>query len=73
MSSFQGFGQQFVIHTDNDENQCDQAARKTKREDALGKPPATKRAALGTITNTTRVQPGRAAKPLKQVLMVSYS
>lgn len=28
-----------------------------------GKPPATKRAALGVITNQTRIQPSRAAKP----------
>ena len=42
------------------------ALRKTKREDAAlnraNVPNASKRAALGTITNQTRVQPFRAAK-----------
>ena len=51
-----------VIHQDISENVGGQAMRKTKREDLQGKPPANKRAALGTITNTTRIQPSRAAK-----------
>lgn len=57
-SAFENIG--FNIHQDGAEN----AARKTKRDDMQGKPPANKRAALGTLTNVsnTRVQPHRAAK-----------
>lgn len=61
MSNPFGFGG-IVIHQDVSENPAGQGLRKTKREDLQGKPPANKRAALGTITNTTRVQPTRAVK-----------
>lgn len=52
----------FAIHTDGAENQGNPALRKTKAGEMQGKPPATKRAALGVITNQTRVQPLRSAK-----------
>ena len=61
MSNPFGFGG-ITIHQDAAENIGSQAIRKTKRDDLQGKPPANKRAALGTITNTTRIQPSRAAK-----------
>lgn len=51
----------FQIYSDGPENQH-AGLRKTKRDEASGKPPATKRAALGVITNNTRVQPLRAVK-----------
>ena len=55
--------QGFVIFQDGSENSLNPVLRKTKREEMqVGKAPATKRAALGTITNQTRVQPFRAAK-----------
>lgn len=45
------------------ENVANPGLRKTKRDDIpLKQQPANKRAALGLITNTTRVQPFRAAK-----------
>ncbi len=55
-----------AIHQEIPENQAGQAIRKTKRDDLQGKPPANKRAALGTITNTTRIQPSRAAKQVRK-------
>lgn len=67
MSSLQGFGQQFGIHINNDEKQCDIVARKTKREDSPGKSPARKRAALVSLTSTIRCRPGSDVKPPKQV------
>jgi hypothetical protein len=58
------FGNTAVLEDLNGENR--HALRKTKREDAAlnraNVPNASKRAALGTITNQTRVQPFRAAK-----------
>lgn len=55
-------GSAFVIFQDGTENPANPALRKTKGGEMQGKAPATKRAALGTITNQTRVQPFRAAK-----------
>ncbi|XP_064636756.1 G2/mitotic-specific cyclin-A-like [Lineus longissimus] len=58
------FGNTAVLEDLNGENR--HAMRKTKRDDAAlnraNVPNASKRAALGTITNQTRVQPFRAAK-----------
>lgn len=59
---FGGFsGSSIVIHQDRTENAAN-ALRKSKRDEFQGKPPESKRAALGVITNNTRVQPSRAAK-----------
>lgn len=52
----------FAIHADGSENHGSNVLRKTKGGEMQGKPPATKRAALGVITNQTRVQPLRTAK-----------
>jgi cyclin A len=62
MSNPFGFTTGIQIHQDLPHDSHANMLRKTKREELQGKPPATKRAALGTITNTTRVQPFRAAK-----------
>lgn len=51
----------FAIHADT-ENHVNPAMRKTKAGEMQGKPPATKRAALGVITNQTRAKPLRSAK-----------
>lgn len=51
-----------AIHQDIAENLENPANRKTRRDEASGKMPANKRAALGTITNSSRIQPFRAAK-----------
>ena len=54
----------FAIHADT-ENHVNPAMRKTKAGEIQGKPPATKRAALGVITNQTRAKPLRSAKQVK--------
>ena len=54
-------GSTITIHEDSAEN-VHAGQRKTKRDDMQGKAPANKRAALGTITNMTRIQPSRVAK-----------
>lgn len=64
MSAFGG-GTSFQIFNDDSENQT-AVMRKAKREDASGKPPATKRAALGVLSNNTRVQPLRAVKQVNE-------
>ena len=57
-----------TIHQDISSENANAALRKNKLQDDLqGKPPANKRAALGLITNTTRVQPSRAAKQASEV------
>jgi hypothetical protein len=50
-----------AIHQDNMENGAN--TRRMKKDEMLGKPPANKRAALGTITNlSTKTQLPRAVK-----------
>ena len=67
MSNFNfGGGGALGIFCDNSsENASNFGVKKSKMEEAQGKMPAKKRAALGVITNTTRVQPSRAAKQVK--------
>lgn len=61
MSSIFGSSTGITIHKDNSENVAN--PRRMKKDDMLGKPPANKRAALGTITNlSTKSQLPRAAK-----------
>lgn len=55
-------GEAFVIHNDASENGANPALKKAKMENGQSKMPQNKRAALGVITNSTRVQPLRAAK-----------
>lgn len=52
----------FVVHEDGQENLHNPVIGKAKRDEMAGKMPATKRPALGTITNSHRVQPFRVAK-----------
>lgn len=55
-------GSSFAVHQDSNLN-ANQALKKAKSMLEDGKmAQGTKRTALGTITNTTRVQPLRAAK-----------
>ena len=70
MSGFGG-GSSFQIFSDSSINSENQNAvlRKTKRDEVSGKPPATKRAALGEISNNTRVQPLRAVKQVSPPLL----
>ena len=50
------------------ENMNNPGLRKMKRDDIpLKQQPANKRAALGVITNSLRVQPSRAAKQVSRV------
>jgi len=63
MSAFNFGNGGIAIFSDNpQENAAGMGIRKTKMDDLQAKMPAKKRAALGTITNTSRVQPSRAAK-----------
>lgn len=63
MSNFNFGNGGIAIFTDQpQENGGVLGIKKTKMDDIHGKMPAKKRAALGTITNTSRVQPFRAAK-----------
>ena len=51
-----------LIHQDVAENPTNPAFKRAKIEGVQSKVAGTRRAALGTITNTTRIQPLRAAK-----------
>ncbi|KAK2176216.1 hypothetical protein NP493_675g01027 [Ridgeia piscesae] len=55
-------GSSIPVYQDVPDNANNQALKKTKREDVQCKAPANKRAALCSITNSTRIQPSRAAK-----------
>lgn len=60
---FGGFGgSSIAIHSDVAENPTNPAFKRAKMEGVQSKVAGTRRAALGTITNTTRIQPLRAAK-----------
>lgn len=62
-----GFSSGIQIFQDSSENAAAMAMRKTKGGEMQTKQPAQKRAALGTLTNNTRVQPFRAAKQVGPV------
>lgn len=55
-------GEAFVFHTDSTESTTNPALKKAKMDNVQQRVPQNKRAALGVITNSTRIQPLRTAK-----------